>query len=419
MDRSARFMRLLVTAFSLCPGLGSEPGVGWHSVCALAEEHEVHVLVDKNWGAKVRRVFKPELHPRIHLHFIGLPLLSQLVGKVSSGVVWLVYYYVWQLAAWWHGRQLHRMHHFEGTHHVTFVKYNVPSGLAFLAPPMVFGPVGGAESAPAEFYREFDWRTRFAEAARVALQKLALVDPLLRWCVKRSTVAVGTTSQSVNALLRLGACKTRELSAVALSDEEIASIEAARTSPRAAGSGLTLLYVGRLIAWKGVHLGLRALARAGDKRLRYRIIGDGPLRTFLEAEAQRLGIADRVEFTGELARDQVLAAYAKANGFLYPSLHDSGGNAVLEAMCASLPILCLGYGGPDLIVANECGWKIIAATPGEAVSGLARALDSFASDPQARSERGTAARARCLSEFSWLHRGQQLRELWRALRDHD
>ncbi len=476
-------MRLLVTAFSLCPGQGSEPGVGWHSVCALAEEHEVHVLVDVNWEPKVRAVFDQAAHPRIHLHFIGLPFVSDFVERRwNNGLSWLIYYYLWQLSAWWHGRRLHRELGFDGAQHLTFVKYSVPSGLALLPMPFVFGPVGGGEAAPSCFYREFGWRTRLAEAARVGLQRLALVDPFLRLCVKRSSLAQGTTGESARELTKLGAERVRVLPAVALSEEEMGQIEAAclqrrgsvadvchslpspqpspedhsareqiqggrgglhgdahgagrvqspspigdvamtRDSPweragvrvDAEKRGLTLLYVGRLIPWKGVHLGLRALAAAEDKTLRYRIIGDGPARPFLEAEAKRLGIAERVEFSGALSRNEVLQAYAAADGFLYPSLHDSGGNAVIEAMCAALPVICLRYGGPDLIVSEDSGWKVDAATPEEAVMGLTQAINEFAADSNSRLARARAAKARCHEAFTWRGRGEELRSIWRT-----
>jgi glycosyltransferase involved in cell wall biosynthesis len=203
---------------------------------------------------------------------------------------------------------------------------------------------------------------------------------------------------------------------VALSEDELASIN---SKPIAKADSLTLLYVGRLIAWKGVHLALRALA-LGPSNLRFRVIGNGPLRPLLEAEAeaQHLGIADRVRFDGELPRDQVLAAYRSAQGFLYPSLHDSGGNAVLEAMAASLPVLCLRYGGPDFIVSDDCGWKVAAATPDDAIAGLGNALHAFATDSAERSKRGAAARARCLRDFTWTTRGAQLRERLRSIVPH-
>lgn len=406
-------MRLLVSAFSLCPGMGSEPGVGWHTVAALAREHEVHALVEVTCEPKIRPVFRAEEHPRIHLHYVGIPLLTALVqGPLRNGPCLALYYYVWQFFAWFAASRLCRQHQFDACQHVTFVKYNVPSFLHLLGLPFVWGPVGGAERAPAVFYREFGFKTRVMEAARVWLQKAAYLDPFVRWCTSRSTLALGVTNETAAELRGLGARRVEVLSAVALSQEELSQIA---QRPAAYRSGmLTLVYAGRLIAWKGVHLALRALAQA-PQTMRLRVIGDGELRPFLELETARLGLIGRVEFAGDLPRAQVLAAYASADGFLYPSLHDSGGNALLEAMAAGLPAICLAYGGPDAIVTPDCGWKIHAASPEAAVSGLAEALRDFAFNPAKRQAFGAAARARCLAEFSWDRRAETWLAKYREL----
>ncbi len=416
------FMKLLLTTFSLCPGEGSEPGVGWQAVQELAREHEVHALIDRNWEPKVReRLNLNDDAPcspnkNIHLHFVGIPLLSKVVSRMHSTAAWLIYYYLWQFAACLAAARLHRCHHFDGAQHVTFVKYNVPNLTCFVQ-PFIFGPVGGAESAPLCFITEFDWKTRLAERARMLLQGIASFDPLLRWCVRRSECALGVTRETTAALKSLGARSVETWPAVSLSETEIAQIHAACTTRVTPQPGpCTLLYVGRLIAWKGVHLGLRALAQSQAKDTRLRVIGDGPLRARLEAEARALGIAERVEFLGALPRGEVLKAYAQADAFLYPSLHDSGGNAVLEAMCASLPILCLRFGGPDALVDDTCGWKIAALTPAQAIDGLAKAIDAVSSDTAERTRRGQHACDRCLDPMFGYRAdgaGEELRGLWR------
>ncbi len=407
-------MKLLVSAFSCCPGLGSEPGVGWHTVEELAREHEVWVLVNRSGDARARRALQEAAPEHMHVHFVGTPLLSWLVeGPLSSGPGWLLYYYLWQMAAGLVALRLHARIGFEACQHVTFVKYNTPSFLHLLGIPFIWGPVGGAERAPMDFYAEFGWKTRLAEAARVWLQRLALADPLLRWCHRRCWLGLAVTEQTAGEMRRLGARRVEVMPAVALSNDELAMIAGASLEGEA--TSLTLLYVGRLIPWKGVHLGLRALARADRPALRLRLIGEGVLRARLEAEAQRLGLANRVEFVGGLSRDDVLRAYSQAEGFLYPSLHDSGGNAVIEAMAAGLPVICLRYGGPDLLVPDDCGWKVAAGNAEEAVAGLAKALQVFAADGDERRRRGAAARLHATARHGWNVRGEELRAIYKAL----
>ncbi len=409
-------MKLLVSAFSCCPGLGSEPGVGWHTVEELAREHEVWVLVNESTAGDVRGKIAAAALPRVHVSFVGIPWFSRLVeGPLNNGLGWLVYYHLWQavqmITAW----RLHRRERFDACQHVTYVKYNTPSFLHLLGIPFIWGPVGGAERAPAVFYREFGWKTRLAEAARVLLQRAALADPLLHWCNRRSHLALAVTEQTAAEMRWLGARHIEVMPAVALSDEELTALS--QEGQRAGAGPPVLLYVGRLIPWKGAHLGLRAIAASANKELRFRIIGDGPLRGFLEAEARRLGIAHRVEFSGNLPREEVLRAYASADGFLFPSLHDSGGNAVIEAMAAGLPVLCLRYGGPDLLVAEGCGWKVAAGNPEQAVAGLAEVLNAFAADPVERRRRGKEAQRHVRCEHSWTGRGRALRAVYARLRN--
>jgi hypothetical protein len=61
--------------------------------------------------------------------------------------------------------------------------------------------------------------------------------------------------------------------------------------------------------------------------------------------------------------------------FLFPSLHDTGGLAVLEAMCAGLPAVCLDVAGPGALVREQCGVKVPLGSRGEVILGLAKASD--------------------------------------------
>jgi glycosyltransferase involved in cell wall biosynthesis len=99
---------------------------------------------------------------------------------------------------------------------------------------------------------------------------------------------------------------------------------------------------------KGCHLALKAIAGLPGWRLV--ICGNGPEEASLRALSERLGIADRVEFTGWRERDDVLRIMAEdADVLLFPSLHDEAGLAVAEAAAIGLPIVCLDRGGPPII----------------------------------------------------------------------
>jgi glycosyltransferase involved in cell wall biosynthesis len=149
----------------------------------------------------------------------------------------------------------------------------------------------------------------------------------------------------------------------------------------------TVVSVGNLRPEKGHSVLLRAVAELGDARLV--IVGDGPLRSSLEREARSLGLADRVEFAGAVS--DVWPYLARADVFVFPSLSEPLGIAVMEAMAAGLPVVASAVGGiPELVTDGVTGYL---APPGDHAA-LSVHLKALLGDPGTRASMGAAARAR-------------------------
>ncbi|MEO8835900.1 MAG: glycosyltransferase family 1 protein [Caldimonas sp.] len=102
-----------------------------------------------------------------------------------------------------------------------------------------------------------------------------------------------------------------------------------------AGDAPVLLMVGRVAAEKNVELGLRAFERARKARpgTRMVVVGDGPARRRLEAAHPD------ARFVGVQRGAELAAHYASADLFLFPSLSDTFGNVVMEALASALPVV--------------------------------------------------------------------------------
>jgi glycosyltransferase involved in cell wall biosynthesis len=154
-----------------------------------------------------------------------------------------------------------------------------------------------------------------------------------------------------------------------------------------------------LLYWKGVHIALRAFAHLTDKGIdaRFTIVGDGPERPRLEQEAASRNLRDRVEFIPRVPQAKLFELYDAHSLFLFPSLHDSGGFVVLEALSRGLPVVCLDLGGPKEIVTENSG--VVVRTYGQNTETLAisvaTALFQLLVDPERLGElsRGAYARA--------------------------
>jgi glycosyltransferase involved in cell wall biosynthesis len=153
----------------------------------------------------------------------------------------------------------------------------------------------------------------------------------------------------------------------------------------------------RLTEQKGITYGLAAFAQAAldCPQAHYVIMGDGPLRGALQAQAVAAGLNDRVHFLGW--RPDARALYPALDVFMMPSLWEGFGLVALEAMAASLPIIASAVTAlPEIVVANETA---LLAAP-RRVDELATALRALLSNPALRARLGWAGRQRLGSVFS-------------------
>jgi glycosyltransferase involved in cell wall biosynthesis len=146
------------------------------------------------------------------------------------------------------------------------------------------------------------------------------------------------------------------------------------------------------------------------------VLGTGPEAKRLSALVASLGLRDSVNWIPRLeAVDDVYRLYREHDVFLFPSLHESGGMAVLEAMAAGLPVICLALGGPGVSVTEECGVLIQPTTPGRVVDEMASALLRLATDRDLRRKMGTAAERRVLEAYTWEVKARTIDEIYRQV----
>lgn len=401
-------LKLLVSAYSCEPGYGSEPGVGWNTARELARRHEVWVLTRPDESrTRIEDELRRDPAPGLHMVYVSTPILPGLWRRGQSGAM-QIHYHLWQVAAYFVARRLHRKVGFDTFHHVTFGKYSTPSFLAFLPVPGIFGPVGGAESAPLGFWRTIGARERIYELARELWRRVGEMDPFTRLAARRYALVLARTRETADRMRILGARHVRMEPGEALPSSEIQRLGDLPAPPQAP---IRFLSVGRLLHWKGFALGLQAFAAAGLKDAEYWIIGEGPDGARLRRVAESLGIAPRVRMFGRLQRPETLQKMSEAHVLVHPSFHDSGPTVAVEAMAARRPVIALDLGGPGATLAGGGGILVPAQSPESAVRGLAEAMRRLAEDGELRRRMGEEARLRGVTEFSWESRGRRFADL--------
>ncbi len=173
-------------------------------------------------------------------------------------------------------------------------------------------------------------------------------------------------------------------------------------APPGPGVPLRILFVGRLVPFKAIPLLLRAMGRLGtDPDCRLTVVGEGPMLETWRDESRRLGIGDRVEFAGARPLDEVGRFMDEAHVFCLPSVRESGGAVLLEAMSSARPVIALDYGGPAELVDDAVGCKVPATGNEAAIDGIAAALRDLRDNPDAWRRRGLAGRERVVARYSW------------------
>ena len=406
-------MKVFVSAYACRPGTGSEEGSGWNLVCQiarLARGGRVWVATLPEHRAAIEAQLAQQPLPNVEFHYLDIPFYASTNAFVRRGAMGrFPHYLTWQVRAYRLARKLHREHGFDVTHHVTYAQYWTGSWLPLLPVPFVWGPVGGGEVAPRGFWRALDREGRRYERKRTIARAVLSRYPAAVLSARRSAVALAATHETAEAIRRRGARDVRILATTALPEGEYYELT---NLPLAPDRPFRVLSVSRLEQWKALHLAIDAFARlrAQVPEATYSIIGEGPEEAKLRARAEQLGIASSVEFAGRRPRTEVFERLTRAQVFLHPSLHDSGGWAVTEAMAAGVAVVCLRLGGPGVQVTDRAGFAIEAGTPDQAVAGMADAMVRIAKEPELRQHVANAARARA-GDFLWERVGDELAQL--------
>ena len=155
--------------------------------------------------------------------------------------------------------------------------------------------------------------------------------------------------------------------------------------------------IGRHVPEKGYRylVEAAALIERAKPGVHWILVGDGELRSELEAQTRGLGLAAQTHFTGW--RDDVADVLALGDVFVLPSESEGFGRVLVEAMAMRRAVVATAVGGvPDIVLGGETGLLVEPANP----VALADAVRALLDDPTRAARLGAAGRARAESTFS-------------------
>jgi glycosyltransferase involved in cell wall biosynthesis len=249
-------------------------------------------------------------------------------------------------------------------------------------------------------------------------KELPFLSPVLRRIVRGSDAVTAISSYTAERLRRQVPGADPAIIPFGATVEP--SAFATTTAPRDAGAPFELLFVGRLVERKGVHLLLDALASLPPaRRVVLRVVGDGPDRARLQARAEELGLGGRAVFHGFVSKEELQARMAECDCFVLPAVVDSKGDTeglgvvLLEAMSYGKPTIASAAGGiVDIVRDGRNGFLV---PPGDAAA-LAGAIGRMMDDPEGARRMGMNGRDDVRTGFSWDVIVGRLAEVYEAVR---
>jgi len=364
----------------------------------LAHADEVWVITRANNKLVI------ESHPlsqTAELHFIYYDLPRWAVRLKKKFWFPRLYFALWQWGAYRMAAKFHHEKPFDCVYHATFAGILSGSFMGRLGIPFIIGPIGGGERAPFRLRRSMSIRSQLSELLRDFGILLQRYSPLTLSAFAAAERIYVTTPESMRLVLPRWHKKTSVQLSFGICRETSPHYERELfDTPR-------FVFVGRLIHWKGAHFAIRALAEARKKvpAATLTLFTGGPDEQWLRNIANQAGVVDAVEFAGHVpSRQQLMDSLSNYTALVFPSLHDSGGMVVLEALSKGLPAVCLDLGGLGVIVNESCGIVIptFRAKEEEIVTRIANAMISLAimsAKESARLSIGAVTRA---NELSWV-----------------
>lgn len=405
-------LKILVSAYACSPDMGSEPGVGWGFVSALARNHDLWVIVEEEkFKDDIERalVADPELGKSVHFYFIRKKRNRWLRKILPPSYYW--YYRQWHRDALHLAEALHQEVCFDLVHQLTMVGFREPGFLWKLPIPFVWGPVGGMGLFPWRFLSKVGVYGAFYYLGYNVFnffQMKYLIRPRLAAQAAGSGLITATPENQEGALKYWG-CPSTVMCEVGLPREPDSEMRG-----RAVDEPLRIVWSGQHVPRKALNLGLEALWRLpGEADWELHILGEGVRTRRWERLADRLGVAERCRFHGWLPRDRALDVMRHAHVMLITSLRDLTSTVTAEALALGLPIICLNHCGFAAVVNDSCGIGIPISSPGEVVEGIAHAIERLVRDEPERQRMARGALQRA-ANYSWEHKACELENVYRS-----
>lgn len=419
-----RDLHVLAIAYACNPLLGSEEGVGWGWVNAIAQNHRVTVIT-ADYNARDVEAYR-ETHPaerKDNLRFLSVEskpwhyrpngAWSRIERSLAKPLMNLAYQ-TWLEDAYGLAQQETARKNYDLLHLITYVGWRFPGRFYRLDLPFVWGPVGGLKNTPWHLLPTMGFEGSIYYGGRnvINFAQICLLPGPRRALRKANGAVIAATSEIQAELQKHFHSESRVICEVGVPD-----VKPFKLIRRVQNETLQICWSGVHLPGKALHLLLRAAAMLPqDVEYFLHILGDGPSSRKWRALASRLGMNHRCRWYGRRSRADALEVMKQSHLFVITSLKELTSTVAVEAISLGLPVVSLDHCGLADLVTRECGLKIPVQSVRRIPSDIADALALLYrnEDLRFRLAQGTLAQK---AKYSWKDKMRVLDEVYQSALD--
>ncbi len=277
--------------------------------------------------------------------------------------------------------------------------------------PFVIGPVNGGVPFPKGFQsvarQEFSNLNFLRAIGR-------LIIPGYRETYKKANLILAGSTYTLNLIVNLFNIKHKQIELLSENGIKSSFIKEAFEVKSGNNSKINLLFVGRLVPYKGADILIEAISElklSVRQKIVLTIVGDGVEKANLEQQVQKLNLKEQISFTGWVEQKATLKYYSSSDIFCFPSIREFGGAVVLEAMANGLPCIVVNNGGIGEYVTEETGIKINPISREFVVRELKKSIEKLVNDRILRQDMSFKAIERA-REFTWNVKAKKIVNLY-------
>lgn len=407
-------MKILYSAFECNPGIGSDAYVGWSWAKQMSKDNEVHVLTNAGNKEAIEKYLANHSDVLAIFHYVDLPKMIKRLLKGRSG--YFASYVLWQREAYKVAKCLSKEIEFDVVHHVAIADFRVIGYLWKLKTPFVFGPVGGGQNTPAQLM-DYVQKYRKKEDIRNFINNAAVSLPSYRRGIKKAAAVFVSNDETIDLLRRHIGSQVKLEQMCELGVDE-AYLNARESLQHKGNKTVHILVSGRMMYRKGVELLLDALLQI-ESGVPYVVdlYGGGHQIEDVRQQIAKRQLESRVILHGKVPFDEMPEIYAKADIFALPSLRETTGTAVVEAMASKLPVVALNQNGVKYLVKNDAGMLADIGTKEDTIRNFANALKTLIESETMRLDMGNRGYTRLKEGYTWEKKAKDMTMLYQEILD--